>query len=129
MEILRTYEILIRHDTFDCRNDEFITDTRLEFLQMVFEIWRRRHEYQCVISLNNLIDVTRKEYFIHIEMNAHQISRIMSQATEIVYTIVTTHIPPDMMSVAHQDFGYSSRPTATADNCYFTATKQFLYSL
>ena len=47
----------------------------------------------------------------------------MSQALEVVYTVVAAHIPSYVMRVSHHNFGNGSSPATTSHNCYFTAVE------
>ena len=38
VEILRTYQVLIRHNTLDGRNDELVADARLQLLQVTLQV-------------------------------------------------------------------------------------------
>ena len=38
MEVFRADEVLVGNDTLDSRQDELITDARLEFLQMTLQV-------------------------------------------------------------------------------------------
>ena len=94
-----------------------------EFPEVVFQVRRRRDEYQCVIGLHYLVDVTAEKQLVDVEVHTHQICRIVTQSAEIVDPVVSAHIPADVMRVTHHYLGNGRSPTSTADDCYLTAIK------
>ena len=120
MEILRTDEVLVRHDTLDSCEDELITQARLKLLQMALEIRRRGDEDKCVVLLDNTVQVTVKVDLVCIEVYAGEIGRVVAKATEILDTVIAPHIPADVVSVSHHDLGYRRCPATATDNCYPT---------
>ena len=53
-------------------------------------------------------------------MNTSQICRIVTEAFEILYAVVTTQIPPYPFVLLQQYFGYSCCPATSAHYCYCT---------
>ena len=49
----------------------------------------------------------------------------MSQTTEILDSVVATHIPADVMRMSHHNLGYSCCPATATDDCYLTTVVPF----
>lgn len=90
---------------------------------MTLKIGRRGDEYQRIILLGNTVQVTVEVYLIGIEMNARQISGVMSQTPKVLDTVITAHIPSDMMGMSHHNLGYGCCPAAATDDCYLSTVK------
>ena len=88
---------------------------------MVFQVRRRRHEYQCIVSLGNAVDVVLEMNLRRVEMNAGQIAGIMAHTTKIVNLVVTAHIPADVVRVLHHNLGNGCCPTSAANDGYTTS--------
>ena len=43
-------------------------------------------------------------------MHTGQVARVVSQAPEILYTVVTPHIPSDVVSLSHHNLGNGRCP-------------------
>jgi hypothetical protein len=55
-----------------------------------------------------------------------QVGWVVPHPLEILYAVITAHIPSDMVGVPHYDLGDCRSPTATADDCYFAAIEHLL---
>ena len=127
MEVLRAGDIVVGNKTFNCCHDELIAQSGLQLLEMVLQIRRRHHEHKRVVSLHDAVDVAGEEYLIGIEVYTCKIIRIMAYALELLYAVVASHIPPYVMGMTYHNFGNGSCPTASANNCYFSAIKHLSY--
>ena len=63
---------------------------------------------------------------IGIEMNARQIGWVMSQTLEILDTVITAHIPSNVMGMSHHDLGNGCCPAAATDDRYLTTVKHII---
>ena len=57
MEIFRTDEVFVRHDTFDSCDDELVAESGLELFEMILQIRRWGDEHERVVVLHYLVDV------------------------------------------------------------------------
>ena len=120
-------DVVVGDETFNRCHDEFVAQTSLQLLEMVLQIRRRHHEHKCVVSLHDAVDVAREEYLVGIEVYTCKIIRIMAYAFELLYAVVASHIPPYVMGMTYHNLGNCSCPTASANNCYFSAIKHLSY--
>src|SRR5574344_150519 len=65
---------------------------------------------------------------IHIEVYACEVGGVMPHTLKILYAVVASHIPTDMVSMANHYFGYCGSPTTVAYYCYFSAGKHYLFA-
>ena len=87
---------------------------------MTLEIRRRRDEDECIVLLGDAVDVAVETDLVDVEVHAGKIGGVMAHATEILDTVIATHIPADMVGVTHHNLGYGCCPAAATDNCYLT---------
>ena len=120
MKILATYEIFIRYDTLNSGKYEFVANTRLQLLKMTLEVRRRGDKHQRVVLLRNTIQIAIEVNLIDIEVYTGEVGGVMPHATEILDTVVATHIPTYMVCMTYHNLGNSCCPAATSDNCYLT---------
>ena len=120
MEILRADKILVGHDTFDSREDKLIADARLKFLQMALQVRLGCYENERVVLLDNTIQIAVEINLVGIEMYTGKIGWVVTQALEVVDTVVAPHIPTDMVGMTHHNLGNCRSPATTADNRYLT---------
>ena len=121
MEEFRAYQILVGHDTLDGRHDVFVANARLELFQVTLQIGRRSDEHQRVVLLHYLVKVAREGYLVDVEVDTHQVGRVVAKSLEVFYTIVATHIPTYVVSLSHYNLGYSRSPRASTNNRYSSA--------
>jgi hypothetical protein len=79
--------------------------------------------------LYDLVKVGGEEDFIRIESDTHQVCRIVPKAFEVLNTVVTAHIPSDMVGVPHYNLGYCRSPATAANDGYLTALVHILLLL
>ena len=120
MEVFGADKVFVGHDTLDGRDDVFVAQADLQFLEVALEVWRRCDEHQRVVLFGNLVEVAGEEYLVGIESYALQVGGVVAQALEVLNAVVATHIPPDVVSLAHHYLGYGRCPRAATDNRYST---------
>ena len=125
MEILRADEVLVGHDTFDGSDDEFVANAGLQFLEVTFQIGRWRDEYQCVVLLHDAVDVIIEVNLVDIEVDAGKIGGVVAEASEILDTVIATHIPANVVGVTHHNLGNSRSPRTATNDCYLTTVEHF----
>ena len=112
--------VIVRHESLDSSDDEFVAQSGLEFLEMVLQIGRRYNEYKRVVSLNDAVYVAREEYLVCVEVYTREIIRVVADALELLYAVVTAYIPTYVMGVPYHNLGYCSSPATAANNSYFS---------
>ena len=120
MEILATNEVLIRYDTLDGCEYKLVPNARLQFLEVTLEVRRWGDKHQRVVLLGNTVQVAIEVDLIDIEVDAGEVGRVVTQTTEVLDTVVATHIPANVVGVTHHNLGYGRCPAAATDDCYLT---------
>ena len=110
VEVLRAAQVVVGHDALDGCYDELVAYAGLQALEMCLQIWRRSHEYQCVVELSYLVDVAREEYLRGVETHAREVGGVVAEPLKVGNAVVATHIPSDVVGVADNDLGYCRCP-------------------
>ena len=121
--------VIVRHESLDSSDDEFVAQSGLEFLEMVLQIGRRYNEYKRVVSLNDAVYVAREEYLVGVEVYTREIIRVVADALELLYAVVTAYIPTYVMGMTYHNLGYCSSPATAANNSNFSAVEHFVLCL
>ena len=120
MKILATNEVFIRYDTLNRCEYKLIANARLKFLEVTLEVRRWGYKHQCVVLLGNTVQVAIEVDLIDIEVDTGEVGGVVTHATEVLDTVVATHIPANVVGVTHHNFGYSCGPAASTNNRYLT---------
>ena len=62
-------------------------------------------------------------------MHTCEIGGVMAYALEFLYTVVTAHVPSDVVRVPNDNFGYGGSPASASYNCNFSAVKSHIFSI
>ena len=67
-----------------------------------------------------MVDVVLELYLRRVEVYAGQIAGVVPHTAEVLYLVVTAHIPTNVVRVLHHNLGNGCRPRAAANNGYTT---------
>ena len=97
-----------------------------QFLQMTLQIGRRRDKNQSVVLLGNTVQVVVEVDLVDIEVYAGKIGGVMAQTSEFLDTVITTHVPTDVVGMPHHNLSDRCCPAAAADDCYLATVVHIL---
>ena len=119
-EVLRYDQIVIGYDSFYSSNDEFIPYPRFQLLQVSFEIGGGGDKYQRIRLFYYIVDIRAEVDALHVEFDARQVGRVMAQSFKIGYTIISSHIPVNRLSLSKYHFCNGCSPASSAHYGYLS---------
>ena len=118
--------VILRHDAFDRRDDEFVLQRYRQRLEGRFQVDGRHGQDQHVGFGNDRVDVVRKFQVVRVEMHVAQVTRIGFVLADMLQHFVVADVPADGRFVLEEDFDQRGSPAAVANYCATRLSVNFI---